>query len=329
MTKPVTILAAAGAALLLIAATPPAPAPSALDAGNQAWLKKDYAAAVNAWRPLADRGDAYAQFNMGQAYKLGRGVPTNLSIAQSWYQKAAQQGLAKAQDNLGLLLYNGGKRKEAMPWLTKAAERGEPRAQYVMGTELFNGDHVTKDWPRAYALTMRAAAHGLPPAADNIAMMDKYIPADQRQKGVALARQIEVSEKSAGAAATARAALPAASTVLKPAEAPVRAATTTPAAKPTPKPTTIRPVVPAAKPVVAAEGRWKVQLGAFDSPAIARRQWALISGKLAAVAGLQPSYEQAGKFTRLRVGPLASRGDANRICAAAKAAGQDCFTVAP
>src|SRR3546814_13765092 len=78
-----------------------------------------------------------------------------------------------------------------MSWIRKAADRGDPRAQYVLGTALFNGDLAAKDWPHAYALMTRAAAAGLPPAADSLAQMDKYLPATARQKGVALARPLE------------------------------------------------------------------------------------------------------------------------------------------
>jgi cell division septation protein DedD len=50
---------------------------------------------------------------------------------------------------------------------------------------------------------------------------------------------------------------------------------------------------------------------------------------MSGLAGLQPSYEKAGAFTRLRVGPLGSRAAADKVCAQAKAAGQACFPVAP
>jgi cell division septation protein DedD len=76
-------------------------------------------------------------------------------------------------------------------------------------------------------------------------------------------------------------------------------------------------------------GRWRVQLGAYDSPAAARGRWQVLAKKIGALAGMQPSYEQAGAFTRLRVGPLGSRGDAQQLCAAAKAKGEACFVVAP
>src|SRR5436190_2199780 len=82
---------------------------------------------------------------------------------------AAPQGHVEAQANYGLLLFQNGRRREAMPWIEQAANRGDPRAQYVFGTALYNGDLVAVDLPRAYAMMTRAAAAGLPPAVSQLA----------------------------------------------------------------------------------------------------------------------------------------------------------------
>src|SRR5881398_2138414 len=93
---------AAATAVAALAMTPYA-ARADVKAGFDAWQRGDFAAAVAEWRPLADRGDADAQYNLGQAYKMGRGVPSDLRIAQTWYEKAAQQGHPQAAANLGLM----------------------------------------------------------------------------------------------------------------------------------------------------------------------------------------------------------------------------------
>ncbi len=168
-------------ALPLLAASMVAP-PAMADVkeGVDAWQRGDYQAAVAAWRPEALAGDADAQFNLGQAYKLGRGVPTDLAQAESWYRRAAKQGHLQAEDNLGLVLFTANRRKEAMSYITRSAERGEPRAQYVLGTALFNGDLAPQDWPRAYALTKRASDAGLAIASARLSQLDGLIPLDQR-----------------------------------------------------------------------------------------------------------------------------------------------------
>ncbi|MDO9367290.1 MAG: SPOR domain-containing protein [Sphingopyxis sp.] len=194
-------------ALPLIAASMlAAPAQADVKDGVDAWQAGNYQAAVAEWRPLAIAGDADAQFNLGQAYKLGRGVPTDLVQAESWYRRAAKQGHLQAEDNLGLVLFTANRRGEAMPYITRSAERGEPRAQYVLGTALFNGDLAPQDLPRAYALTKRASDAGLGIASARLAQLDNLIPLDQRQRGLAMLPEIEKDEQRARLAAVNAAA---------------------------------------------------------------------------------------------------------------------------
>jgi TPR repeat protein len=296
-----SLLAASAAALLLAA-----PAWADVKSGVDRWMRGDYAGAVAEWRPLADRGNADAQFNLGQAYKLGRGVTANAGVAQGWYEKAARQGHEQAQVNVGLLLYNSGRRQEALPWIRKAADLGDPRAQYILGTEMFNGDLVGKDWVRAYALMLKAADGGVPPAADNLKAMERFIPIEQRRQGAALAETMGRGGPTRGGLAAIARPTPAASRPGTPPAARAGAA------------------VPA-----AAGGRWRVQLGAFGNAGGAQRAWAGLKGKVGALGALQPQYVAAGAVTRLQAGPLASRAAADRVCAAAKAAGSACFPVAP
>jgi hypothetical protein len=72
-----------------------------------------------------------------------------------------------------------------------------------------------------------------------------------------------------------------------------------------------------------------VQLGAFGDEAEARSRWKAITERIRTLSGLTPSYERFGRYTRLRAGPVAGKADASRLCASAKASGQDCFIVAP
>jgi cell division protein FtsN len=184
-----TLIGAVALSLTTVAVVMPALADT--KAGVDAWNRGDYAGAVAEWRKAAVAGDPDAQFNLGQAYKLGRGVPVDMGMAESWYRKAAQQGHVQASDNYGLALFQDGKPTEALPWLEKSAARGEARAQLVLGTMLFNGDSVERDWVRAYALLVRSSAAGLPQGSQTLAEMDKYIPEDQRQRGLVLAKQYE------------------------------------------------------------------------------------------------------------------------------------------
>ncbi len=76
-------------------------------AGLAAYNQGDYATALKEWRPLAEQGDATAQFNLGVMYNFGQGVPQDYQEAVRWYRLAAEQGYAPAQFNLGFLYDKG------------------------------------------------------------------------------------------------------------------------------------------------------------------------------------------------------------------------------
>jgi cell division septation protein DedD len=283
-------------------------AAQSVKSGIEAWQRADYSGAVAIWRPLAEGGDADAAFNLGQAYRLGRGVPTNLSIAKSWFERAARQNHVDAQTTLGLLLFQNGDQAEGLKWLKAAAEQGEARALLVYGTALFNGDGVTQDPVLGYAYVSRAAAQGLAPARETLAQLDKLMPIEQRKKGVTIART------KAKAAPPAKPAKPVQVAAAKPAPA----ATPAPkAASPVAKPTTAK------APAVVASGAWRIQLGAFSQRGSAEALYQKLSGK-PALAGRRPFYIPVGAITRLQVGPFESKAAAAAAC---KAVGMACFAV--
>ncbi len=283
-------------------ATMPATAQS-VRAGIEAWQKGDTAQAVAIWRPLADKGDADAAFNLGQAYRLGKGVPLDLAQAQNWLERAARKGHLDAQSTLGLLLFQNGNRIAAMRWLKAAAEAGEPRALLMVGTALYNGDGVPEDPVTAYAYVSRAAAQGLAPAKATLADLDAIMPIEQRQKGIALA-QTMANKKSASSSAPSP---------------------KTAAAKPAPSAAKVaaKPAAPTSVPAkVAANGKWRVQLGAFGQRKSAEALFGRLSGKL---AGRQAYYIPVGAVVRLQAGPYESRAAASAACA--KLSPQPCFAV--
>lgn len=198
----------AGAAMLALGTA----ATADVKAGADAWSRGDYAAAVSEWQAPAEAGDPDAQFDLGQAYRLGRGVPRDLKRAETLFGKAAAQGHVQAADNYGLLMFDRGDRTAAMPYIRAAADRGDPRAQYLLAIAHFNGDLAPKDWTRAYALMTLAQGAGLPQAAQALPQMDKYIPLAQRQSAATLATQIAHQAETSRAAQLASADLGAAVT---------------------------------------------------------------------------------------------------------------------
>lgn len=289
------------AALAVLVSTPLSG--QSVRAGIDAWQRADYGSAVAIWRPLAERGDADAQFNLGQAYRLGRGVTINLGAAKAWFERAATSGHLDAQTTLGLLLFQNGDQQQGMKWLKRAAEQGEPRALLVYGTALYNGDGVTQDRLLGYAFVSRAAAQGLSPAKDTLEQLDELMPAADRQKALALARSIPN-----GSPVPPKAAKP-----------PRSAQTATPKASPAkPKAQSPKPA-----PAPAASGNWRIQLGAFSQRGSAEAMYRRVAGK-AALAGRSPFYVAAGSVTRLQVGPFGSKAAAAAACASL---GTACFPV--
>jgi uncharacterized protein len=77
-----------------------------LQDGISAYNKSDYAAAFRLFAPLAEHGDLEAQNYLGLLYDKGQGVQQDTKKAAYWYNKAADQGYAMAQNNLGSLYFN-------------------------------------------------------------------------------------------------------------------------------------------------------------------------------------------------------------------------------
>ncbi|MFC3098504.1 SPOR domain-containing protein [Alteraurantiacibacter palmitatis] len=195
------------AAALLGTAALAAPALADVRGGVDAWGRGDYAAAVAAWEGPAATGDADAMFNLAQAYRLGRGVPQDEARAEALYFRAAQAGHVQAADTYGLMLFQAGRRAEALPYVEDAARRGDPRSQYLLGIAHFNGDMVERDWVRAYALLTLANSAGLPQAGPAIAQMDEHIALTDRRRAAELAEAMRAEALAARSAELAAADL--------------------------------------------------------------------------------------------------------------------------
>ena len=107
------------------------------------------------YRKAADQGDAEAQYDLGLCYELGSGVPKDEVEAVKWYRKAAEQGNAAAQSGLGgCYAYGIGVKEDAVEgvkWYRKAAEQGNAAAQSGLGSCYELGVGVPEDKVEAYA----------------------------------------------------------------------------------------------------------------------------------------------------------------------------------
>ena len=190
---------------------------------SKMWVSGDHAGAVRVWRGLTDSRDAH--YNLGQAYRLGRGVPTDLGMARVFYERALTAGHPKAAEQLGLLLFNDAStRASAVPFLMQAAANGSPRAEMALGLwNLEGSDKPNLEVARVH-LTNASEAR-IPGAAAALAKLSL-------RAGVNPASMSEAERSSMAAASVAEAALAAMGSAQMPTIAlaqPVRVAVATPA----------------------------------------------------------------------------------------------------
>ena len=140
------------------------PVTAGLGEGLDALKRNDYATAAKELRPLADRGDAEAQYRVGLMYEFGKGFPKDATQAVSWLRKAANQGHAAAQVELGVIYMSGeGVAKDdaqAVSWFRKAAELGSATAQYDLGMMYAKGAGVKVDNTQAVEWLRKSADQG-------------------------------------------------------------------------------------------------------------------------------------------------------------------------
>ncbi len=139
---------------------------AAFNAGVAAYKRGNYATAIRELRPLAEQGHAKAQYNLGQMYRKGQGVPQDYAEAVKWYRKAAKQGVAEAQYILGSMYKDGlgapQDYAEAVKWYRKAAEQGYAKAQNNLGFTYSKGRGIPQDYAQAY-MWFKLASSTFPP----------------------------------------------------------------------------------------------------------------------------------------------------------------------
>jgi TPR repeat protein len=122
---------------------------------------RDYARAIELLTPLADRGNAVAQMQLGLVYARGEGVPRDDAAAIAWLTRAAEQGQSEAQFELGVMLRDGlgtpidG--RLALNWFERAAEKGAPHAFNAIGEMYLGHQDVAQDYAKAMIWFLRGA----------------------------------------------------------------------------------------------------------------------------------------------------------------------------
>jgi len=130
---------------------------------------------------LARSGDPVAQTGLGVMYYTGEAVSKNAAgvvldndpaMAAGWFYRAAEQGYADAQFNLGLLYANGDgvaqDMEEAAELFMLAAEQGHVDAENNLGAMYYTGEGVARDEQKAIEWFEKAAAQGNEEAQANL-----------------------------------------------------------------------------------------------------------------------------------------------------------------
>jgi hypothetical protein len=136
---------------------------------------QDYAKARYFYELAAEQGHACAQNNLGYLYYEGLGVTQDYAKARHFYELAAEQGHAWAQNNLGYLHHNGlGVMQDfakARQFFELAAEQGDAYAQSSLGYLYHQGHGVTQDYAKARHFYELAAEQGHAGAQYNLGVL--------------------------------------------------------------------------------------------------------------------------------------------------------------
>jgi TPR repeat protein len=124
---------------------------------------------------------------------MGRGVAPNHVEALKWFRKAAEQGVADAQNDLGACYAKGEvvsqDYEEAAKWFRKAAEQGHPRAQYSLGLVYARGLGVPQNYLSAYKWYSLAAAQRYKDSVAMLAEVKAFMSPEEITEGKRLVRE--------------------------------------------------------------------------------------------------------------------------------------------
>lgn len=125
--------------------------------GIDAYAQGNFVLALEKFKPLAEHGNAQAQYNIGMMYRQGKGMPQDDKEAAAWLSKAAEQGYVEAQENLAVLYSQG---------------RG-----------------VAQDWVQADKWFSIAAVSGKETAVNNQKVVEVHMPPEKIAEAKSLAQE--------------------------------------------------------------------------------------------------------------------------------------------
>jgi hypothetical protein len=163
----------------------------ALEASNNEFAR--FEESTKELRKLAQGGDATAQNELGLLYYEGKGVPQNHRKAKEWFDKAVEQGHTGAQVNLGTLYLRGEGAPQssqmALFWFSRAAAQEDTLAFAKLGLMYAQGRGVLQDFIQAHMWYNLSASHGEARSADARDALAKQMTPSQIAEAQRLARE--------------------------------------------------------------------------------------------------------------------------------------------
>lgn len=148
-----------------------------LEDGDGLFKQKNFAGALSLWRPLANQGNAEAQYRIGDIYFSGMSVAQDYNEAAKWYMNAARQGNSPAISALNLMYsegvsaQNNGEHHSAYRLWRPLADLGYARAQCSLGLLYYRGLGVPQNYTEAVKWYRRSAHQGDAAAQYNLGIM--------------------------------------------------------------------------------------------------------------------------------------------------------------
>jgi TPR repeat protein len=131
-------------------------------------VKPDGKESISLLTKAANQGYAPAEYELGRIYLYGRGIPIDYTQALLWERKAAEQGDARAQRDMAFMYERGfgvtADPAQAAEWNRKAAMQGNAEAQMHLAKGLDEGAGVSKDSEEARKWYDKAARQEQPAA---------------------------------------------------------------------------------------------------------------------------------------------------------------------
>ena len=120
--------------------------------------EEKYNAAIKWFKKAEEQGHIKSQYILGVCYDQAIGVKEDLVKAFDYYEQAAAQGFAPAQNDYGIALSSKGQFVDSFNWIKKAAEQGYAPAQYHLAFCYQNAWGTRQNIDESYYWLRKASA---------------------------------------------------------------------------------------------------------------------------------------------------------------------------